>query len=247
LEFPTIREVLHEFFKDQLRIPVREIQPSLLGQALVRLVNAHDRDMLVNQSPHQFGDAMVHVVRHNQGCNWRQIKFNRECWFMLLGFSLDYWNHDCIQNALAGFGRVLLWENDRSFLARLMVKARVTEFHNAPNFIVVTDSEGFQGESWTVQVEILEQQLLGNLPADEEEVPPLDLNGNSPPFNFFGLGQPGAFPSHLQHNQHNQGFNHKNGHQDDANQEMVDEMDGGLDAPPAIGQAEFLFDLNDEP
>jgi hypothetical protein len=42
---------------------------------------------------------------------------------VLMGFSLDYWNHHCIQN---GFGKVLLWENDRSFLARLMVKAQVT-------------------------------------------------------------------------------------------------------------------------
>jgi hypothetical protein len=81
--------------------------------------------MLVNQSPHQFGEVMVHIVHRNQGHNWRQINFNRECWLMLMGFPLDYWNHDCIQNALAGFGRVLLWENDKSFLARLLVKARV--------------------------------------------------------------------------------------------------------------------------
>jgi hypothetical protein len=64
-------EVLHEFFEDYLRIAVREIQPSHLGQALVRFVNARYRDMLVNQSPHQFRDVMVHLVRHNQGHNWR--------------------------------------------------------------------------------------------------------------------------------------------------------------------------------
>jgi hypothetical protein len=31
---------------------------------------------------------------------------------MLLGFPLDHWNHDTIQNAIASFGRVILWEND---------------------------------------------------------------------------------------------------------------------------------------
>jgi hypothetical protein len=143
LQFTAIREVLHEFFEDQLSIEVREIQPSHLGQALVRFANAHDRDMLVNQSPHQFGDVLVHLVRHNQVRSWRQINFNRECWLMLMGFPLDFWNHECIQNTLAAFGKVLLWENDQSFLTRLMVKARVTKLYDVPHFVVVTESEGF--------------------------------------------------------------------------------------------------------
>jgi hypothetical protein len=108
LQFAAVRDILLEFFEDQLRIAVREIQPSHLGQALVRFASAHDRDMLVNQSPHQFGDVLVHLVRHNQGHNWRQINFNRECWLMLMGFPLDFWNYECIQNALAPFGKVLL-------------------------------------------------------------------------------------------------------------------------------------------
>jgi hypothetical protein len=46
---------------------------------------------------------------------------------MLLGFPLDHWNHDTIQNAIASFGRVILWENDKRYLASLLVKARVTD------------------------------------------------------------------------------------------------------------------------
>jgi hypothetical protein len=36
---------------------------------------------------------------------------------MLLGFPLDYWNFESIQNAVVFFGKVLLWENDKNNLA----------------------------------------------------------------------------------------------------------------------------------
>jgi hypothetical protein len=48
LHFGPIREILHEFLEDHNHIEVRKTQPSHLGRALVRLVNAHDRDLLVN-------------------------------------------------------------------------------------------------------------------------------------------------------------------------------------------------------
>jgi hypothetical protein len=44
----------------------------------VRFENAHMRDILVNQSPFQFGDVEVSLVRHNEGRNWRALQFNRE-------------------------------------------------------------------------------------------------------------------------------------------------------------------------
>jgi hypothetical protein len=48
---------------------------------------------------------------------------------------------------------------------------------------VLTEVEGFQGESWTIQVEIVEQELLGALSADEEPVLVLNENGTPPPPN----------------------------------------------------------------
>jgi hypothetical protein len=35
----------------------------------------------------------------------------------------------------------------------------------------MTEGEGFQGESWTIQCEILQGQLLGGLPQDEDPAP----------------------------------------------------------------------------
>jgi hypothetical protein len=70
---------VHEFLDDHMNIHIREIQPTYLGKALVRFVHAHDRDMLVNNSPYPYGDVEFSLVRHNQGRNWRAMFFNREC------------------------------------------------------------------------------------------------------------------------------------------------------------------------
>jgi hypothetical protein len=117
---------------------IREIQPTHLGQALVRFVNAHYRDLLVNTSPHPYGDMEFHLSRHNQGRNLRALNFNRECWLMLLAFPLHYRNNESIQIAIASFGRVLLWKIDRVYLVRVLVKVRFTNLHEVPQFIVIT-------------------------------------------------------------------------------------------------------------
>jgi hypothetical protein len=50
-------------------------------------------------------------------------------------------------DALASFGHMIMWENDRAHLARQMVRARVTDLREVPYFLVLTKVEGFQGES----------------------------------------------------------------------------------------------------
>jgi hypothetical protein len=75
---------------------------------------------------------------------------------MLLGFPLHYRNNKNIQIAIASFGRVLLWKNDRVYLVRVLVKARFTNLHEVPQFIVITEAKGFEGQSWTMQCETLE-------------------------------------------------------------------------------------------
>jgi hypothetical protein len=114
-------------------------------------------------------------------------------------FPLDYWNNEAIQNTLASFGRVILWENDRRHLARLLVRARVTNLQDVPHFILIIDGEEFHGESWMVQCEILEQHMLGGggQPTDEEPVPQLPINGQPPMFDFIRLGHPGQGQDHF--------------------------------------------------
>jgi hypothetical protein len=56
---------------------------------------------------------------------------------------------------------------------------------------VLSETEGFIGQSWTVQCEIIHQMMLRAQPT-YEDIPqhhdPEDLP--EPPFDFFGLGQP---------------------------------------------------------
>jgi hypothetical protein len=80
------------------------------------------------------------VVCHNAARNWRAIQFNQECWLMLLGFPLDYWNIDSIETMLASFGRMLMWKNVKDHLTRLMVRARVTDLQDVPQFFVVIEA-----------------------------------------------------------------------------------------------------------
>jgi hypothetical protein len=164
IQFGPLQEVIFEFLEDHLHIEVREIQPTHLGQALVWFVHVHDRDLLVNHSPYLYGDVQISFVRHNEDRNWRAMNFKQECWLMLLGFPLDYWNSDKIESAIASFGRMLIWENDRSHLDRLLVRARLSDLQDVPYFLVVTKVEGFQWQSWTMQCKILEQCLLEVLP-----------------------------------------------------------------------------------
>jgi hypothetical protein len=59
---------------------------------------------------------------------------------MLLGFPLDYWNIDSIETMLASFGRMLMWKNVKDHLTRLMVRARVTDLQDVPQFFVVIEA-----------------------------------------------------------------------------------------------------------
>jgi hypothetical protein len=132
LNFAAVRSVVRDFLRFEKRVAYQDIQPSHLGQALVHFSHAYDRDTLVRESPHQFGDVNVTITKHNQGRNWRRAQFNHECWLMLLGFPSDYWTERHIQSALGEFAQVLLWEGDDRLLCRLLVRARVTDLQKVP-------------------------------------------------------------------------------------------------------------------
>lgn len=72
--------------------------------------------------------------------------FNREVTLMPMGFPLDYWE-EYLDNAICSFGRVLSWENDPDRKTRLIIKARVADLESIPQFIVFSESEGFEGDS----------------------------------------------------------------------------------------------------
>lgn len=116
---------------------------------------------------------------------------------MLMAFPLDFWEHEYAENAICSFGRVLNWEHDDRKLGRIIVRARVIDLVKVPQWIVLSEGEGFEGESWTIQCEILQKNPLGGLPAEEDE-PPSPGQDPHAPFDFFGHGQQGPGPAPFQ-------------------------------------------------
>lgn len=83
---------------------------------------------------------------------------------MLMGFLADYWEQYYIQNGLASFGKLMYWHNKKRMMTRLIVKARVVDLQLVPQFIVYSETQGLESDSWTVQCEVLQSRLLGGGP-----------------------------------------------------------------------------------
>lgn len=130
---------------------------------------------------------------------------------MLLGFPLDFWDQLSIESAIGSFGRLVSWEKDLSHLARIILRAHVVDLESVPEFIVLTESEVFLGQSWTVQREIIQHDLLGVLPADEAPFPDVG-GGPNPVYDFFGYGQEVMPP--FQGNNEEEDDDNNAGHQD---------------------------------
>jgi hypothetical protein len=190
VNFHFFDDIVREYLLEIRHVQIRSVQRSHWGQALVRFRFTFDRDNLVAMGPQQALGFTFTVIRHNAAWNQRALYFNHKCWLILLGFPLDFWTHEHIQNAIGSFNRVLMWDPDLANATRLLVRARVTSLQEVPQFIVFSVAEGFQGVSWTVQCDIVQQFMLGAQPQDEEPVPPYPHNGHQLSVEFFGLGQP---------------------------------------------------------
>ena len=191
MQFAAVRAVLRDFLHHERPTAFLDIQPTHLGQALVQFAHAYDRDELIAQSPIVFGDVSVSFCKHNQGRNWRIAQFHHECWLLVLGLPNDYWTERHIHGAIGEFARVLHFEADPRQKCRLLIRARVTDLEMIPQFIVYSDPDSVNGDSWTLQCEILQQVQQNHQQAPPEEEIPNELNMEPIiPFDFFGLGQP---------------------------------------------------------
>lgn len=55
---------------------------------------------------------------------------------------------------------MILWQKD-DVLARVILKARVTDLIDIPHYLLLSEGDDFEGVSFTVQCEILQQNMLG--------------------------------------------------------------------------------------
>ena len=167
-----MREVLEEFLEGDEQVGFREIQPCPFGEAYVRFTHVRDRDRLIQQGPHAFGDVFISFTKHNQGRNWRRVHFNRTCWLLFVGVPFDLCNTEDIASAISKWGKIISWEKEDALKGKILVKARVTDLGDIPKSIRWSEGELFEEESWNCSVEVLLEEMLGGGPADEDPFPP---------------------------------------------------------------------------
>jgi hypothetical protein len=90
---------------------------------------------------------------------------------MIVGPPLDLINTDDLAAAFVDIGKLLVWEKDPTHKERVLAKVRVTDLEDIPKSLRYTVGDAHDTESWTCSVEILEENLLGELPADEDPLP----------------------------------------------------------------------------
>lgn len=101
VSFNGIRNILDDFLRDHLQVGFRSIQPCPFGQAFVRFNMYHDRDRLIQESPHQFGNIHISFVEHDHAWNHRRVTMNYEVWLMFLGFNPEFLNNQKVDKALS--------------------------------------------------------------------------------------------------------------------------------------------------
>ena len=110
----------------------REIQPCPFGEAYVQFRHVRDRDRLIRQSPHPFGDVFISFTKHNQGTNWRRLHFNRVVWLLFVGVPFDYCNTEDIAAAIAKWGRIISWEIEDALKGMILVKQESLNLLTSP-------------------------------------------------------------------------------------------------------------------
>jgi hypothetical protein len=159
---------------------------------MVRLKYAHARDALVQDSPHVFDNVLVTFTKHDRGRNWRAADFNHECWLLLLDFPRDYLSERHIYQAVGDFAKVLLVQLEEGSESTLLIRARVKDVEQVPQYVVLEDPDTIGGESFTIQCEVLRQKQPYEEPPPQDPVPDNNIIEQALPFDFFGLGQPAA-------------------------------------------------------
>jgi hypothetical protein len=122
VHFENFRDVLIDFLNISAQVGFKSVQKCPFGQAYVQVAHLRDRDMLINNSPHVFGDISISFSKHNEGINWSRAQLNRECWILLVGPPLDNWSTEDVTAIVCKFGRLIIWENDANHRGRILAR-----------------------------------------------------------------------------------------------------------------------------
>jgi hypothetical protein len=171
VHFQNVRNVLEEYLNEVAEVGFQSIQECPFGAAYVQFTNVSDRERLIHTSPNPFGDVDISFCKHDEGTNWRAANFNRDAWVLIVGPPLDHMNTEDLNACFHDIGTLILWERDPNKKGRVVAKVRVTDLAEIPKSIRFTEGNRPESESWTFSVEVLQHNLLGGGPPDEDPLP----------------------------------------------------------------------------
>ncbi|CAM0905686.1 unnamed protein product [Alopecurus aequalis] len=190
--FQNVQEIIGEFFAEK-RVPIKSVTRCPFGQAFIRFDSIEDRDWFVGNGPHPCDDVQLIFQKHNEGLNWRKFELNREVWVQIIGFPADLRCMHEIANAVKSFGKLLAWDRIKTTDAYVLIKISVAALSDIPASTVVSGTDRFSGESWSCPIVILQDNLIGNGPPFEDEVPADGLPHPMPPEQFHHPNQNNHF------------------------------------------------------
>jgi hypothetical protein len=175
------RDIIREFIINHHQRAVENMQPCLFGVGLFELRSPASVAALVQQQPFEIADnVLVRFVHHNNRNNHRLVQGARRGWIMVLGIPFDYRNDYDISNAVAAFGKFHHWHQDDVFKERTMIYITYDSPASVPRDIVFGNyaNLGDLKETWTAPCYVMGADVVNDLPADEDQMPP---DGNPHP------------------------------------------------------------------
>lgn len=107
MNFMAVHNIIEDFLNHR-GIGFRSMQPCPFGQAYVRFNYILQRDLLIDETPHHFGNGTISFLPHNRAWNNCTALMTHEVWIMMLGLNLDLWTQPLIDKAVSSFERLLI-------------------------------------------------------------------------------------------------------------------------------------------
>ncbi|KAE8790419.1 hypothetical protein D1007_35272 [Hordeum vulgare] len=182
-----------------ISMPNLQVQFNTIREAYVKLNNVFDRDYLVSEESHLFTDVLSSMKSTTREIN----------------------------DAVSKFRKIVMWDRVRSTKANLMLKVKVEELSDIPSSIVFGD--GTNLDSLTVPVVILQHEVLGVEPQDEDPIHPFGNPHPIPLQENYHPTQHNHFVGPLQHHEHEVGHAEEGLHADEE-EEMTSPLINSMDS-----------------
>ena len=125
----------------------------------------------------------ISFVKHDEGRNHRRVHFNRTVWLLLTGVPFDFRNTEDLACTVSKFGRMISWDKEDDHMGRIVVKAHVMNLDIIPKSMRWSEGDEFEEDGWSSSIEVLASELLGGGPADEDPIPPANVDPHPLPEN----------------------------------------------------------------